>query len=199
MVSRRHRRHDRVVVQWGSVGEWVSGVGALAAVGATVTIWLGDRADRKLAEQRLIDLQAQEARRARLEQAASIHAWWHGDVQILMLWNGSSRPVHNVNVTLSWAGNRSELIRLPLLTPTPVRPYRFNATDALKPHGWNSGMHVTVKHVSFQDAQGIDWAVDEIGNLLSKAIDPTTGAGNWVVEKERNPGSARGCPGSRGS
>jgi hypothetical protein len=107
-----------------------------------------------------------------------------------MLWNGSSRPVHGVNVTLGWAGTRSELIRLPLLTPTPVRPYRLNASDDLKPQGWNSGMHVTVEYVAFQDAQGVDWAVDQMGNLLSRTVDSTTGAGDWIVEKERYPGSA---------
>jgi hypothetical protein len=66
----------------------------------------------------------------------------------------------------------------------------LNASDDLKPQGWNSGMHVTVEYVAFQDAQGVDWAVDQMGNLLSRTVDSTTGAGDWIVEKERYPGSA---------
>jgi hypothetical protein len=163
------------MIEWGSVGEWVSGLGALGAVGATVVLWLRDRRERMAAQSELREMRAREEVRARMAQALSVHLWArHSDTAggvYLFLWNGSERPVFDVAAQVSWEGpnGREPLsVRERNLMPTPIRPYRIWLGDQLEQAGYIGKAPLTVEGVEFTDSIGLRWRLGPDGTLFEE-------------------------------
>jgi hypothetical protein len=173
--------YGRHMVTWGSVGEWVSGIGGLAAVGATVGLWWRDRSDRIAAQDELRQLRTQESVKALYAQARSVRLWARhsqtNGAPVLFLWNGSERPIFDVIAVVGWPNNRGHRSYLQVkeqnLLPTPIRPYRIWLSRLLEDWEYPEGATLHVDKVYFADANGASWQLDANGRLMEK-ID-----GSW--------------------
>ncbi|WP_171467690.1 hypothetical protein [Cellulosimicrobium sp. 72-3] len=69
------------MIQWGTVGEWVGGVGAIIGAGVPLMLYLIERRERIAAQAEAKALRAHEAERARKEQAqrVSVSFKWESD------------------------------------------------------------------------------------------------------------------------
>jgi hypothetical protein len=170
-------------VQWGTVGEWVGGLSALAAVLVALSIAFRERTDRQSAEARAT---AAEARATALEEAAAkekreaqaraVAAWiYHRDgtaederdaeglpplaVRMLAVVNGSSQPIFDVKVQYWEKGpngaQRTEIFDLPAMGP--------DSRERIRPRG-------TIRYegeavIQFTDASDQRWERRERGEL----------------------------------
>lgn len=112
-------------VQWGTVGEWVSGTGALAAVGAAFYL---QRRSHVREDARLAVLEGSERRRAQSEFARQVrgHIVFKGEGSIngvdrvvkVTCVNGSEHAIYNVHI-VPWYGYLTlEMIHVPILSST---------------------------------------------------------------------------------
>ncbi|MBN0039486.1 hypothetical protein JN535_04760 [Cellulosimicrobium cellulans] len=103
------------MIQWGTVGEWVGGVGAIIGAGVPLMLYLVERRERIAAQAEAKVLRANEVERARQQQARRISVsftWrkadaWHGINYFAVLSNGSDLPVQRAAlVSTSPKGDR---------------------------------------------------------------------------------------------
>lgn len=166
------------MTNWGSVPEWFSGVGAVAALFfAAGAAWAAIRAIRL---QNIQIKRMEEAERAReeehrREQASQVAAWVVLDVDVrpsVRCVNASGRPVYNVQLTLR-AGSRTALCEYAVKGPDLNAKQLNFATRQILHLGhptdtdwralYRSGdLRVSMK---FQDVMGIFWERNEEGRL----------------------------------
>jgi hypothetical protein len=156
-------------VAWGTVGEWVSGIGALAAVLFSVVIYMRERRDKLSAQAALQTREDQDRELARTRQARQVFVWRQpaieryrdqGSDDGVNMHNGSDLPVFDV-LLLGYSSRNGRAALEP----------EGDFQDMILPNdgftSWSSGAplqdHVLV---IFRDANGARWARDAQGNLI---------------------------------
>ena len=152
------------------------------AVGATMTIWIGDRRDRRLADET-----------GHVVAMQSVHVWIgvnraRSDQEFLYLWNGSNSPVLDVKVVVrSSRGGTTDGERpfheQQILAPTPERPFRVPLDGRADGHDVRPGSVLRVDSFSFKDTDSIYWRNNSEG-VLERRVGTS-----WVPVEPR-PGFA---------
>lgn len=162
-------------LQWGTVGEWVGGVGAVVAVLVALRIASRERTDRKAAEARTLKVEGDAALDRLWAQARSVAAWTttrfgtpedresNGEIP-LVVWkltivNGSSQPVFDIKVR-HFAVEPHHHLQTEVHDLEALGPQDRDVTKPSKGHPY-AGEIV----MQFTDAAGIRWERHERGSL----------------------------------
>ena len=174
-------RYCARVTDWGSVPDWLAGVGAVLAL---MFAALAVRAVRHTNRQQAIQLEQQaeqlrqQARQLagmeesrRREQAEKVAAWISIDESLLEIKNTAESPVYDVHIYVMGTASLtsdgaiegpSEYLFLELVRPS-AEPIRRSLIDALM---GSDGLMLTGRvAITFRDAAGLMWERDALGNL----------------------------------
>lgn len=149
-------------MEFGTAGEWVSGVGALSAVFVSVLLWRTERKEKLVAQRALATRQREDGEIARTAQAHNVFVWRGEDVENRMIGvsmhNASDLPVFDV-VLVGHEAMRGEIFWEASdgtnEVVLPGKGFSVGTPSALESEVW----------VLFRDANGTDWARDGRGNL----------------------------------